>query len=205
MKGTIALRAIQAAILACFTSGLALAQHDAASGATFMVTPVAERVVHSLPAQPLYWVVETFHSHAEAARGATAHALLVDESNVTWRFTLAGGGLPKSGGELVARIGPVPIPQAASYLLRINRAGGPPGVKTPVHTHPGSEAFFVRSGSLCQRTQNGTARLEQGQSMNGHSPGMVMQLTSCGSITLDQFVMFVVDAHQPFSTPAQFR
>ena len=35
---------------------------------------------------------------------------------------------------------------APEYLLRINSAEGPPGAKTPVHFHPGSESFYVLDG-----------------------------------------------------------
>ena len=55
-----------------------------------------------------------------------------------------GGTSP--GGALVAEIGPVPIAPATNYLLRINESSGPPGSVTTVHTHPGSEAFYVLSG-----------------------------------------------------------
>ena len=40
--------------------------------------------------------------------------------------------------------------------------------------------------------------------MNGHAPGMTMQLTSSGAGPLEQLVLFVVDATRPFSTPASF-
>jgi quercetin dioxygenase-like cupin family protein len=75
---------------------------------------------------------------------------------------------------------------------------------TPVHTHPGSEAFYVLSGQLTQRTSHGVATLDAGHAMNGHEPGLVMQLTSSGSADLEQLVMFVVDADKPFSSPESF-
>ena len=37
----------------------------------------------------------------------------------------------------------MPALKATEYLLRVNHGSGPPGSKTPVHTHPGSEAFYV--------------------------------------------------------------
>ena len=192
-------------VAACLISGAALAQQQTPSDATFVVTPVAEKVVSTLPSQPLYWVVERFVSRQRAARGAAPNALIVEARDAAaWRFTLSPGKVQKSAGTMVRQIGPVPVPEASKYLLRINHAGGPPGAKTAVHTHSGSEAFLVLTGSLCQRTEHGTVRLDQGGSMNGHAPGMVMQLTSCGEGILDQYVMFVVDAEKPFSTPAEF-
>lgn len=182
----------------------ALAQQAAAPDPIFVVTPVAEKAVANLPALPLYWRVERFADRAAAHRGADPDALFAETPGAVWRFTLASGKRATSPPALVAEIGPVPAPAAREYLLRVNRAGGPPGAETPVHTHPGSEAFYVLSGTLCQRTGHGTARLEAGKAMNGHAPGMTMQLTSCGTAPLDQFVLFVVDARQPFSSPARF-
>lgn len=123
----------------------------------------------------------------------------------SWLFTLAGKGGATPGGRKVGEVGPVPLPPAQRLLLRVNRAGGPPGAKTPVHTHPGSEAFFVLKGQLTQRTPHGLAKVSAGDVMNGHEPGMVMQLESTGVEPLEQLVMFVVDAHQPFSSPAAFQ
>jgi hypothetical protein len=39
--------------------------------------------------------------------------------------------------------------------------------------------------------------------MNGHGPGMAMEVFSAGPSDLDQLVNFVVDATKPFSTPAK--
>ena len=80
----------------------------------------------------------------------------------------------------------------------------PPGVKTPVHTHPGSETFYVLTGRLGQKTPHGTAYVEAGASMSGHAPGMAMEVFSGGDTDLNAFAMFVVDARKPFSTPAKF-
>ena len=73
-----------------------------------------------------------------------------------------------------------------------------------MNTHPGSEAFFVLSGKVGQRTLHGTAFAEAGQAMNGHGADMAMEVFSAGTTDLDQFVMFVVDATRPFSSPAKF-
>ncbi|WP_380878720.1 hypothetical protein ACFB49_18290 [Sphingomonas sp. DBB INV C78] len=170
----------------------------------FRIVTVAETTVQQLPPGPLYWRVETFPTLTGAKEGAGATSLAATVSGKNWLFTLGPKGGKSVGGKLITEIGPVPEVEARQYLLRINHAGGPPGAKTPVHSHPGSEAFYVMSGKLCQKTSHGTNQLEAGRSMNGHEPGMVMQLTSCGTAELDQLVMFVVDATKPFSPPASF-
>ena len=96
----------------------------------------------------------------------------------------------------------MPPISAPEYLLRINSTGGPPGVKTPVHTHPGSETFYVLTGELSQKSPHGVSRVEAGQSMPGHGPGMPMEVSSTGTTDLHALVMFVMDATKPFSSAA---
>lgn len=171
---------------------------------TFRVEPLAERQVARLPDGPLHWRLETFPSLASAQAAAGPLALAAEHAGRAWLFTLGPQGGATPGARRVAEIGPVPILPAGRYLLRVNRAGGPPGAMTPVHSHPGSEAFYVLSGQLSQRTRHGIARAEAGQAMNGHGADMAMQLTSSGTADLDQLVLFVVDADRPFSSPVTF-
>jgi hypothetical protein len=103
----------------------------------------------------------------------------------------------------MAEIGPVPPIQASEYLLRINNTGGPSGVKTSIHTHPGSEAFYVLSGRLSQRTPAGERHVDAGGIMNGNAADVPMEVSSSGGEELNALVMFVVDAGRPFSTPAK--
>jgi hypothetical protein len=120
-----------------------------------------------------------------------------------WLFTLGAKGGATGGAARVAEIGPVPTITAPEYLLRINHAVGPPGAKTPVHTHPGSEAFYVLAGQLGQRTPHGVSHADAGQVMNGHGADTPMEVFSAGTVDLDQIVLFVVDATRPFSSPAK--
>ena len=121
-----------------------------------------------------------------------------------WLFTLGPKGGAATHGSHVAEIGPLPAISAPEYLLRINYAEGPPGAKAPVHTHPGSESFYVLTGRLGQKTPRGEMHVVAGQSAAGHAPGTPMQVFSSGNRDLTTLVMFVVDATKPFSSPAKF-
>jgi quercetin dioxygenase-like cupin family protein len=182
----------------------ASAPQELSASPDFVVENVAERTLDALPDGPLYWRIETFPSleAAQAAAGSTSLAAAV--SGRFWLVTLGPRGAATVGATSVGEIGPVPRIDAQRYRLRLNHAHAPPGRATSVHTHPGSEAFYVLSGQLSQRTTHGVARIGAGESMNGHMPGMVMQLQSTGAEDLDQLVLFVVDADQPFSSPATF-
>ncbi len=196
-------RAVVLALSLC-VMGLALAPSKTVAQQKFVIKPVAEKKLQQLPAGPLFWRVENFPTlaQAQAAQGSTS--LAAEVAGKVWLFTLGPQGGATPGATKVAEIGPVPPISAPEYLLRVNNSGGPPGAKTPVHTHPGSETFYVLSGRLGQKTPQGAAYVEAGQSMAGHVSGTPMEVSSSGTSDLDFLVMFVVDATKPFSSPAKF-
>jgi hypothetical protein len=184
--------------------GTLLSSSLAAAQQQFVVKAVAEKKLKQLPAGPWYWLVENFPTLAQAQAAASPTSLAAEVAGKAWLFTLGPKGSSTHGGSKVAEIGPVPPITAPEYLLRINNAGGPPGAKTPVHTHPGSETFYVLTGQLSQKTPHGVGQVEAGQSMTGHGPDMPMEVSSSGTSDLNVLVMFVVDATRPFSSPAKF-
>lgn len=104
----------------------------------------------------------------------------------------------------MAELGPIPRIAAKRFRLQINEARGAPGSTTPVHSHPGSEAFYVISGETICRTPSGDLRVASGRAAAGHDTDTPMQVSSSGTTELHSLVMFVVDAERPFSTAAQF-
>jgi hypothetical protein len=194
-----------AAIAFWLTIALAAAvMPSAALAEKFVVTPIAEKKIAELPPGPLFWQIETFPTLAQAQAAAGPTSLAAEVSGKIWLFTLGAKGAAGHGGTHVTEIGPVPRITAPEYLLRINHAKGSPGAKTPVHSHPGSETFYVLKGRLGQKTPHGVSYADAGQSMTGHGPGMPMEVFSAGTVDLDQLVMFFVDATKPFSVPAKF-
>jgi hypothetical protein len=55
-----------------------------------------------------------------------------------------------------------------------------------------------------QKTPHGVMHGDAGQVMNGHVADTPMEVFNAGTTPLAQFVMFVVDANRPFSSPAKF-
>jgi hypothetical protein len=173
-----------------------------AKDAKFVVEPLAEKKVKQLPPEPLYWRLENFTTLIEAERIAGPTSLAAEVAGKVWLFTLGPKDGTTPGGTKVTEIGPIPPVSASEYLLRVNRAGGPPGVKTQIHSHPGPEAFYVLAGKLGQRTPHGVAYAETGAAMVGHGADTPMEVFSAGTTDLDEFAIFVVDANRPFSSPA---
>jgi len=198
-------------------AGFPLAPEAQAADGKYVVTPVAEMKIKQLPKGPLFWRVENFGT-VEQAKAATrpyrwnpdtvsyegSPSLVAEVAGKVWLFTLGAKGGATPGGSKVTEIGPVPTIAAQEYLLRVNYGSGPPGSRTPVHTHPGSEAFYVVAGRLGQKTPHGVRHVEAGSTMNGHDADMPMEVFNSGATELTALIMFVVDAAKPFSVPAKF-
>jgi hypothetical protein len=173
-----------------------------AAAPALVIKPLAERNVAELPSGFLYWRIETLPSRGEAEAVAGPWSVVAESGGTTWLFTLGAAGESTTGASRVAEVGPIPRISAPRYLLRVNEASGAPGSITPVHTHPGSEAFFVLRGQQTIRGAQGAIRVEAGQAEPGRGADAAMQVSSTGTTELLALVMFVVDATRPFSSPA---
>jgi quercetin dioxygenase-like cupin family protein len=189
-------------LAAALVSGLFVLSPPATAQQAFSVKPLVEKKVKELPSGDLFWRIGTFDSKEQAQAAAGPLGLVAESEGKVWLFELARAGEASKGGKQVAEIGPLPQVKATEYLLRINEAGGPPGSVTSVHTHPGSEAFYVLAGELTQKTPQGVVRVSAGQTLVGHGGDVPMEVSSSGSAELKEFALFVVDASKPFSSPA---
>lgn len=171
----------------------------------FSVKPLAEKKLRQLPAGPLYWRVETVPSLEQAKAAESSTSFVVEVAGKVWLLTLSKPGGFTAGATKVAEIGPIPPLEATEYLLRVNLGSGPPGAKTPVHTHPGSESFYVVTGRLGQKTPIGESQVDAGDTLTGKGADMPMEVSSLGTVDLQALVMFVVDATRPFSSHATIK
>jgi hypothetical protein len=196
------MKRIRIAAIAVLTSALWSQPTTAAAQQTLVIKPLAEKNVMELSAGTLFWRIENFAALAQAQAAAGQWSLAVESVGKVWLFTLGPAGGSSPGGAAVTEVGPIPRVVAPQYLLRINEASGSPGSTTRVHTHPGSEAFFVLAGEQSIRSHRGVMRVNGGQAEAGQGADMPMQVSSTGSTDLHALVMFVVDTSKPSSSPA---
>jgi quercetin dioxygenase-like cupin family protein len=197
MKRILVMAVAVPALSLCLSAPTAVAQQALA------IKALAGKKVAELPPGTLYWRIENFGSLAQAQAAGGPWSLAVESAGKAWLFTLGQQGESSDGGTKVAEVGPIPRVVAPLYLLRINQASGAKGSITSVHTHPGSEAFFVLTGEQSIRSPHGVMRVPAGESATGHGADVPMQVSSTGSTDLQALVMFVVDATRPFSSPAR--
>jgi len=187
---------------ACIALGTGVAT---AQEALMISNPLAQKKLAEVPAGALFWRIETFLTLAQAQEKAGPTALAVESGGKAWLFTLGAAGGPSSGGETVAEVGPIEPIMAPEYLLRVHETTGAPGGKTKVHSHPGSEAFYVLAGEQSIRSPEGVVRTQAGKFVVGRGAGVPMQVSNSGTSDLHMLVMFVLDATQPFSSPAELK
>jgi mannose-6-phosphate isomerase-like protein (cupin superfamily) len=188
--------------LALVASALCFAAPPASAHEALNLKNLGQKKVETLPPGELYWRIATFPSIAQAQSAAGPYGLAVQSRDgKAWLFTL-GAKDAAGAGTRVSEVGPIAPFPAHDYLLRVNEATGEPGATTSVHSHPGSEAYFVLDGEQSVRGPNGVLKIHPGQSSTGNGAYVPMQVTSTGAAGLHALVMFVVDANRPFSSPA---
>lgn len=152
------LRALSVPCLMLFATP-ALAQATARPcGAEESVGPaclLAHQMLPALPAEPVYWHLDTFPSRDAAAKAATARGTVVEAFDAVWLFTIEGEGWRPKGGTHVADIGPLPVEPAPGHAAEYLRSVFTPGMTAPLHVHSGPEAFFAISGDTCLETPDG--------------------------------------------------
>ena len=169
------------------------------------VKPLAEKKVTELPKGDLFWRIENLPNVDAAKSAAGQWSLVAESAGKVWLFTLGAAGGSTPGATKAGEVGPIPRPTATEFLLRINQATGAPGTITPVHSHPGSEAFYVVAGEQFIKNEHKSMRLKAGETEPGCGADMAMQVSSVGKTDLHALVMFVVDANQPFAPAATFK
>lgn len=168
------------------------------------VKTLSEKKMSQLPAGALVWRVESFATRAAAEAAAGTTGLVAESGGKVWLATLGPAGGSSTGGTKVAEVGPIQAPTAGEYLIRVQELSGVPGSQAAVHTHPGSEAYYVLAGELNVRTPTGVLTGAAGTGFVGPPAGTPVQPYNAGSADVVSLVFFVVDAAQPFSSPAAF-
>lgn len=170
------------------------------------VRTLADRQISQLPGGALVWRLERFPTKAGAEAAALPTSLVAELGGWAYLATLVGGppGGGLSRGTRLAEIGPLAPPAAPQYLLRIAELSGPPGSKSPIHSHPGAESYFVIGGQLEVRSASGVTILGPGQHFIGVENGTAVQVSSVGREGLLALVLFAVDAEKPLTSPATF-
>ena len=128
-------------------------------------TILASRPLLGSLAKPVYWHIDRFDSLEAARKAAGPDGVAAEAHGSVWLATVEAQSEEHHGGRHVAWIGPLTLPAADRYTMRVQSSLLLPGAATPVHTHSGPEVFYVVDGEQCLETQEVGNRLSAGQSL----------------------------------------
>jgi quercetin dioxygenase-like cupin family protein len=156
-----------------------------------------------LPNVPVYWHLVTYANRAAAESAKRAHETVVESLGRVWLMSIASESWQASGGEPVARIGPLPVTEGLAYTAEYMEAVFPPGFDTPVHRHPGPEAWYTIAGEVCLETPNGKS-VGHAAERNGVivAGGLPMRLSVTGTEQRRSLVLILHDSAQPHTVLA---
>ena len=162
---------------------------------------VAHESVGQLTQSEVYWYLDAFPSRAaaEAARGP--RGTVADSLGKVWLLSLEGPDWRSTGGERVAKIGPLPVTAGANYAAMYMEAIFTPGMIAPAHTHAGPEAWYTEAGETCLETSQGVQIGRAGGPPVIVPGGLQMHLTATGKEQRRSLVLILHDASKPPMTP----
>ena len=147
----------------------------------------------------LYWHIDAFTTRAaaEAARGP--RSTVVRSLGRVWLFTIGESGWRPASGERIAVAGPLPLVEADAYAAVYMEGVFQPGMRSPVHRHPGVEVWYTVEGEQCLETPQGRLVQRAGAPGVMVRGGVPMILTGTGTGVRRSLVLILQDAAKPRS------
>ncbi len=198
---------IVAAIVACERASAQIAQMGICKPISQRTGEVgcwisANEPLGQLPAGRMFWHLYTYPTRSAADAASGPRTTVVEAFGKVWLFSIAEAGWRASAGERVAEIGPLPVHSSLKYTAQYMESTFAPGMTTPVHRHPGPEAWYTLSGETCLETPQGRTVSRPG-GPHVIIPGDVpMQLTAIGSEMRRSLVLVLHDSVHPAGSPA---
>jgi quercetin dioxygenase-like cupin family protein len=151
--------------------------------------------------QPVvFWHLYTYPSRTEAESAKGPRGTVIEALGKIWLFTIGEAGWRPSGGVRVAEIGPLQVKSGEKYTARYMEAIFNPGMRTPVHRHPGPEAWYTTAGEVCLETPEGKIIGRAGESTIVQA-GPPMILTATGTEQRRSLVLILHETSQPSGFP----
>jgi quercetin dioxygenase-like cupin family protein len=161
-------------------------------------TILASRPLLGSLTKPVYWHIDRFGSLETAKKAAGPDGVAAEAHGSVWLMTVEAQTEEHHGGRHVAWIGPLGLPAADPYTMRVQSSLLLPGATTPVHIHSGPEVFYVVDGEQCLETQEVGHRLGAGQSLVLPA-GVIHRGRVTGSGGRRALALIVHDAARPAS------
>jgi quercetin dioxygenase-like cupin family protein len=113
---------------------------------------MASEPLGTLSQSSVYWHLDTHPTRAAAEAAKGPRGTVIEALGKIWLFTVADVGWRPSAGVRVAEIGPLLVKSGERYTALYAEGISNVGDVTPVHHHPGPEAWYTMAGEMCVET-----------------------------------------------------
>jgi quercetin dioxygenase-like cupin family protein len=162
---------------------------------------IAREPLGALPAQGLYWHIESFADLESAKTAAGPRSAAVEAFGDSWLLTVEEQGWRSEGGERVAEIGPLPVEPAEAFNAQYMEVTFRPGMKSGIAARHGPEAWHTLAGESCIETPHGTEIGRAGGEPVILPQGVPLQVTATGSEERRALVLILHDTSKPPAMP----
>jgi quercetin dioxygenase-like cupin family protein len=152
----------------------------------------------------VYWHLRGFPNRDAAEAAKSANGIVVEEDGRVWLSEFGDRNSAPRGGESIAIVGPLQLPEAKSYAAVLSYAVMRPGDSSRVHTHPGPEGWYVLAGEQCLETPAGASKARAGGTTTV-PPNIPMELNVTGATLRRAFALVIHDSAQPRGIPSDWK
>jgi quercetin dioxygenase-like cupin family protein len=163
---------------------------------------VARETLGTLGAAPVSWYVDQYPDRLAAEKARGARGTVVESLGRVWLLTIGPAGRRSRSGARVAEVGPLAVDAETAYTAQYMEAVFRPGMKSPVHRHGGSKAWYTLAGETCLETPDGIMVGRAGGTHVIVPHGAPMELTATGTEIRRALVLVLHDSSQPATIPA---
>jgi hypothetical protein len=150
----------------------------------------------------VFWYLDVYPTRAEADKAKGARGTVVESLGHVWLLSIEKEGWrPVLKGEQIAEVGPLPVTAGKQYSAVFMESISIPGKDSPIHAHPGPEAWYTLAGETCLETPGGRLVGRAGGPpviVPGDDP---MMLTSVGTQQRRALTLILYESSKPPATP----
>jgi quercetin dioxygenase-like cupin family protein len=158
---------------------------------------ILARVTEEMPSSLVYWHIYGYPSRAAAEAVKGTNGAVIEGLGKIWLLSVGEADWkPAPDAVPVAKIGPLLVNAGEKYTAQYMVAVFTPGMTTPVHRHPGPEAWYTLSGEVCLETPDGKRMGRSGESTIVPE-GPPMKLTATGTEKRRSLVLILHKSSQP--------
>jgi hypothetical protein len=163
---------------------------------------IARQELGALPRDTaLYWHIDVFQARSTAENAGGPRATVVESDGRVWLFSIGVRGWRSQAGTRVASIGPLPVVDAPSLAAVYAMEAFGPGMRSPIHRHPGIEVRYTLEGESCLETPNGMVRQKAGASGEMLPAGIPIQVVGVGTVVSRSLILLLEDATRRRAVP----